>query len=308
MGKRVIHNIRTISEYHKVMGLSKPEHPLVSVVNYGSITLPCKASMSFTFDFYTILLDKDFKGNMKYGQQSGDFEDGVLFFMAPGQVFEVELLSADPIDRSGLVLLIHPDFLWKTPLSKSIRQYEYFGYSVNEALFLSDKEQKSIQGIMEIMAQEYKNNIDKFSEPVILAQLELLLTYSDRFYQRQFITRKKSGHFILDRLESLLDEYFNKEHLSTKGIPTVQYIASSLNVSPGYLSSLLKLLTGKSTQHYIQDRVIDQVKDQLSTTDRTVSEIAYVLGFEHPQSLSRLFKAKTSLSPLEYKKQLGAPN
>jgi AraC-like DNA-binding protein len=306
MEKRVIHNIKTISEYHKVMGLPKPEHPLISVIDYESITLPCKASMSFTLDFYTILLDKYFKGRMKYGQQSGDFEDGVMFFMAPRQVFEVELLSTDPIDRSGWVLLIHPDFLWKTPLSRSIRQYEYFGYSVNEALFLSDKEQKSILGIMEIMAQEYKNNIDKFSEPVILAQLELLLTYADRFYQRQFITRKKSGHSIIDRLEHLLDEYFNEEHLSNKGIPTVQYIASSLNISSGYLSSLLKLLTGKSTQHYIQDRVIEHVKDQLSTTDHSISEIAYILGFEHPQSLSRLFKAKTSLSPLEYKKQLGA--
>ncbi|ACU60195.1 helix-turn-helix domain-containing protein [Chitinophaga pinensis] len=308
MEKKVVHSIKTISEYHRVMGLPKPEHPLISVVDYESVTLPCKASMSFVFDFYTILLDKDFKGNMKYGQQSGDFEEGVMFFMAPGQVFEVELLSADSINRSGWILLIHPDFLWKTSLSKSIRQYEYFSYSVNEALFLSDKEQKSIQGIMEIMAQEYKNNIDKFSEPVILAQLELLLTYADRFYQRQFITRKKSGHFILERLESLLDEYFNQEHLSTKGIPTVQYIASSLNVSPGYLSSLLKLLTGKSTQHYIQDRVIEHVKEQLSTTERSVSEIAYVLGFEHPQSLSRLFKAKTNLSPLEYKRQLGASN
>ncbi|GAA3919443.1 helix-turn-helix domain-containing protein [Chitinophaga oryziterrae] len=308
MEKRVIHNIKTISEYHKVMGLPKPEHPLISVIDYESITLPCKASMSFTLDFYTILLDKDFKGRMKYGQQSGDFEDGVMFFMAPRQIFEVELLSTDPIDRSGWVLLIHPDFLWKTPLSRSIRQYEYFGYSINEALFLSDKEQKSILGIMEIMAQEYRNNIDKFSEPVILAQLELLLTYADRFYQRQFITRKKSGHSIIDRLEQLLDEYFNEEHLSNKGIPTVQDIASSLNISPGYLSSLLKLLTGESTQHYIQDRVIEHVKDQLSTTDHSISEIAYILGFEHPQSLSRLFKAKTSLSPQEYKKQLGASN
>jgi AraC-like DNA-binding protein len=308
MEKKVVHSIKTISEYHRVMGLPKPEHPLISVVDYESVTLPCKASMSFVFDFYTILLDKEFKGNMKYGQQSGDFEEGVMFFMAPGQVFEVELLSADPIDRSGWILLIHPDFLWKTPLSKSIRQYEYFGYSVNEALFLSDKEQRSIQGIMEIMAQEYKNNIDKFSELVILAQLELLLTYADRFYQRQFITRKRSGHFMLERLERVLDEYFHQEHLSTRGIPTVQYIASSLNVSPGYLSGLLKLLTGKSTQHYIHDRVIEHVKEQLSTTERSVSEIAYVLGFEHPQSLSRLFKAKTNLSPLEYKKQFGASN
>lgn len=301
MQNRVIHRITTISEYHKVMGLPQPEHPLISVIDYGAIQLPCKPSMGFMFDFYSILIDRDFKGNMKYGQHSGSFEEGVMFFMSPGQVFEVEAYDEETINRSGWLLFIHPDFLWKTALAKTIRTYDYFGYFVNEALFLSDKEEKTILALIANIVQEYSNNLDKFSGPVIIAQLELLLTYADRFYQRQFITRKKYGHSILDRLEVLLDGYFKNGELTRDGMPTVQYVAASLNLSAGYLSGLLKTLTGKSTQHYIQDRLIEHAKDQLSSTDQSVSEIAYGLGFEHPQSFSRLFKSKTSLSPLDFR-------
>lgn len=301
MQNRVINRIKTISEYHKVMGLPKPEHPLISVIDYGSIPLHCMSNKGYLFDFYSILIDRDFKGNMKYGQQSGLFEEGVMFFMAPGQVFEVEAFGEEPINRSGWLLLIHPDFLWKTALAKTIRNYDYFNYSVNEALFLTDKEEKSVVAIMENMAQEYRSNIDNFSGPVIIAQLELLLIYADRFYKRQFITRKISAHSILDRLESLLDEHFKNGELTVDGMPTVQNVAASLNLSAGYLSGLLKTLTGRSTQHYIQDRLIEHAKEQLSMTDQSVSEIAYGLGFEHPQSFSRLFKAKTSLSPLDFR-------
>ena len=301
MQNRVIHKVNTISEYHKVMGLPKPEHPLISVIDYGSIQLHCMANKGYMFNFYSILIDRDFKSNMKYGQRSGVFDEGAMFFMAPGQVFEVEDYNEIIAHRSGWLLLFHSDFLWKTGLAKTIRNYDYFGYFVNEALFLSDKEEKTVLAIMENMAQEYRNNIDKFSGPVIIAQLELLLTYADRFYQRQFITNKQSGHSILDRLEVLLDGYFKNREFSEEGVPTVQYIAASLNLSAGYLSGLLKALTGKSTQHYIQDRLIEHAKEQLSLTDQSVSEIAYGLGFEHPQSFSRLFKAKTSLSPVDFR-------
>lgn len=301
MQNRVIHRINTISEYHKVMGLPKPEHPLISVIDYGSIQLQCMANKGYMFDFYSILIDRDFKGHMKYGQQSGLFEEGVMFFTSPGQVFEVEAYGEETTNRSGWLLLIHPDFLWKTALAKTIRNYDYFGYFVNEALFLTEKEEKSVLTIMENMAQEYRSNLDKFSDPVIIAQLELLLTYADRYYQRQFITRKKSGHSILDRLEALLDGYVKNGALPVDGMPTVQYVATSLNLSTGYLSGLLKTLTGKSTKHYIQDRLIELAKEQLSTTDQSVSEIAYGLGFDHPQSFSRLFKAKTRLSPLNFR-------
>lgn len=300
MKNKVLHRIKTISEYHAVMGLPKPEHPLISVINYNDVVLPCKAEMSLMFEFYSILLDRNFKSKMKYGQQQGDFDEGILFFMSPGQVFEIDAEGL-PVNRSGWILLIHPDFLWNTPLAKNIRQYEYFSYAVNEALFLSEKEETTVIGVMQNMAQEYQANIDKFSEPVILAQLELLLTYADRFYQRQFITRKISNHTTLHRLEDVLNAYFNNEALATAGLPTVQYVAATLNISPGYLSGLLKTLTGQSTQQFIHDKLIEHAKEKLSTTNLSVSEIAYSLGFEHPQSFSRLFKAKTNFSPQEFR-------
>jgi AraC family transcriptional activator of pobA len=301
MQNRMIHRVNTITEYHKVVGLPKPEHPLISVIDYGAIDLGCKANRGYLFDFYAILIDRDFKGNLKYGQQAGIFEEGVMFFMSPGQLFEVEVYGEETAHRSGWLLLFHPDFLWKTALAKTIKTHEYFDYFVNEALVLTDKEEKSVLAIIENMALEYRNNVDVFSGPVIIAQLELLLTYADRFYQRQFITRKQAGHSILERLEALLDGYFKNGELLVGGVPTVQSVAASLNLSAGYLSGLLKTLTGKSTQHYIQDKLIEHAKAQLSTSDQSVSEIAYSLGFEHPQSFSRLFKAKTNLSPLDFR-------
>ncbi|THU40242.1 helix-turn-helix transcriptional regulator [Niastella caeni] len=192
-------------------------------------------------------------------------------------------------------------FLWNTPLAKTIKQFEYFDYTVNEALFVSEKEEVTVTGIIKNIEQEYRSNIGKFSQNIIIAQLELLLTYSVRFYQRQFITRKISNHKILHRLEAILANCFNSDTLAKKGLPTVQYIASALNVSPNYLSSLLKVLTGQSTQQHIHNKLIEKAKEKLSTTNLTVSEIAYELGFEHSQSFSKLFKSKTNLSPLQFR-------
>jgi AraC family transcriptional regulator, transcriptional activator of pobA len=205
------------------------------------------------------------------------------------------------LKRSGWMLLIHPDFLWNTSLAKTIKQYEYFDYSTHEALFLSEKEEATIISLMKNMEQEYRSNIDKFSQDIIIAQLELLLNYADRFYHRQFITRKIANHQILNRLEDVVNEYFNSDDLGKKGLPTVQYIAGALNVSPNYLSGLLKVLTGQSTQQHLHDKLIEKAKEKLSTSDLSVSEIAYELGFEHPQSFSKLFKSKTNVSPLEFR-------
>ncbi len=199
------------------------------------------------------------------------------------------------------MLLIHPDFLWNTPLAKGIKRYEYFDYSVNEALFLSEKEEATSTNIIQSIQQEYHANIDRFSQDIIIAQIELLLTYSERFYQRQFITRKITNHAILDRLEDLLTNYFNSDDLVEKGLPTVQFIAEALSVSPNYLSGLLKVLTGQSTQQRIHDKLIEKAKEKLSTTDLSVTEIAYELGFRHPQSFSKLFKTKTNLSPSAFR-------
>jgi len=221
--------------------------------------------------------------------------------MAPKQRLTIETPPGEQQDHTGWLLQIHPDFLWKTPLAKKIKQYGYFSYNVTEALHLSEKEEVLISGIMENIGQEYSASIDSFSQDIIIAHIELLLSYVERFYQRQFITRKIVNHKILTELESLLVGYFKDESLIQKGMPTVQFIAESLNISPNYLSRLLRSLTGQSTRQFIHDKVIEIAKEKLSTTDLSVNEIAYDLGFEHPQSFSKLFKNKTNVSPLQFR-------
>jgi AraC-like DNA-binding protein len=296
------YRIKTITEYHRVTGLPKPQHPLISVINIASIQRPpVDGWISLVMDFYSISLKRVLGAKMRYGQQAYDFDEGVMFFMSPGQVFGFEFDKNSTHIPSGWMILVHPDFLWNSPLAKTIKQYGYFDYSVNEALYLSDKEESMINGIVQFMEMEYHSNIDKFSQPVIIAQLELLLTYADRFYQRQFLTRKIANHQILSRFEDILTEYFNSDVLATKGLPTVGHIAGELNVSPNYLSEMLKVLTGQTTQQHIHEKLIDKAKEKLSTTSLSVSEIAYELGFEHSQSFSKLFKSKTNVSPLEFR-------
>ncbi len=304
MNNHKLFRFSTIAEYHRAAGLPKPAHPLISVVNMNDITLPvAEIPFSLIFDFYSVSLKKIQHAKFKYGQQTGDFDEGVLFFMSPGQLFGID----SPIDTTkvqkpeGWMILIHPDFLWNTPLAKTIKKYEFFSYSVNEALYLSDKEENMLTTIADLIEQEYHTNIDRFSQSVIIAQLELLLTYSERFYQRQFITRKIASHELLTRLEDYLTKYLNSGALAKTGLPSVTQIAENLNISPGYLSGLLKSLTGQSTQQHLHDKLIDLAKEKLSTTSLSVSEIAYELGFEHLQSFSKLFKIKTSLSPMEFR-------
>jgi AraC-like DNA-binding protein len=295
--------IKTISEFHQFRGLAKPEHPLISVVDYSTIKDDAnEAELSWILDFYSISVKRTSLTKIKYGQQQYDFDEGFMFFMAPGQVFSIKRDPDSIAKHTGWILLIHPDFLWHTPLAKTIQNYEFFDYSVNEALFLSEKEENIIDNIVQNIHQEYRSNIDTFSQNIIISQIETLLNYSERFYQRQFITRKISSHKILDSLETLLADYFNSEDLITKGLPSVQHIADELNVSPGYLTGLLKVLTGQNTQQHIHERLIGKAKEKLSTTQLSISEIAYELGFEHSQSFSKLFKSKTSLSPLEFRK------
>ena len=294
--------IKSITEFHRLRGLPKPEHPLISVVNLETVdSSGSHESNSLILDFYSISIKRCLLTKFNYGQQEYDFDEGVMFFIAPGQVFGIEVEPNSTPKKSGWVLLIHPDFLWNTVLAKTIKQYGYFDYSVHEALFLSDKEETAIMGIMQSIEQEYQSNIDKFSQSIIISQIETLLNYSERFYQRQFITRKITNHKILNRLEDMLTAYFNSDDLVNKGLPTVQYIAEALNVSPNYLSGILKVLTGQSTQQHIHHKLLEKAKEKLSTTDLSVSEIAYELGFEHPQSFSKLYKTKTNLSPLEFR-------
>ncbi|MBS1601912.1 MAG: helix-turn-helix transcriptional regulator [Bacteroidetes bacterium] len=297
-------HFHTITEYHRAAGLPNPAHPQISVVHMEDLTRPLGGSpFSVVYDFYSISMKRVSNVKFKYGRQASDFDNGVLFFMSPGQVFGVEFEAGEVMHHpEGWMLLVHPDFLWHTPLARSIRQYEFFGYSVYEALYLSDKEEAMLTDIVRNIEQEYQTHIDRFSQAVIIAQLELFLTYSERFYQRQFITRKKASHEILARLEQLLAGYFNSGALAEKGLPTVAYIAENLNISPGYLSGLLKSLTGQNTQQHLHNKLIELAKEKLSTTNLSVSEIAYELGFEHLQSFSKLFKTKTSQSPLEFRR------
>lgn len=298
------YHINTISEFHQLAGLSRPEHPLISVINLEDVKrLPGNTHASLMLDFYTISLKRHCNGNFKYGQQQYDVQGGVMYFMAPGQIFSPPTKNegTNTAKMSGWGLYIHPDFLWNTPLAGGIKKYEYFNYSVNEALYLSEKEEDTIIILMQNIQTEYFANTDKFSQDIIISMIEVLLNYADRFYHRQFLTQKIENHQMLDRLENLLTSYFNSTDLLTLGLPSVQFIAEKLNISPNYLSSLLKIWTGRNTQQHIQDKMIEKAKEKISTTELSVSEISYALGFDHPQSFSRLFKAKTGLSPLAFR-------
>ena len=297
------HRIKTISELHRFMGLPRPEHPHISVINLETVhRLAGKNPGSRVFDFYSISLKRHCDRKFKYGQQLYDFHEGVMYFIAPGQVFE-RIIDDGKTESpmSGWALYIHPDFFWNTPLAKAMKKYEYFDYAVNEALYLTEREEAIIIGLMQNIQTEYFANTDNFSQDIIISLVEVLLNYSDRFYHRQFLTRKIENHQILDRLEDILSGYFNSDELLIKGLPSVQHIAEKLNISPNYLSSLLKVLTGRNTQQHIQDKMIEKAKEKISTTELSVSEISFALGFEYPQSFSRLFKAKTGLSPLEFR-------
>lgn len=298
----MIHKVNSVSEYHKLAGLPKPEHPLVSLVDYGQVRYQTETEQITVMQGnYTIAMKRGVQGKMRYGQQPYDFDEGLMSFVAPGQVITVKANYEDAEKPSGWILLIHPDFLWNTPLAKKIKEYEFFGYEINEALFLSEKEEQSMIRIMKNIQEEYHQNIDEFSQDIIISQIETLLNYAQRFYQRQFITRKISNHEILGKLDHLLTEYFQQDNLASIGLPHVHDIANQLNVSPNYLSSLLKVLTGQNTQQHVHEKLIEKAKEKLSTTQLSVSEIAYTLGFEHSQSFSRLFKSKTNQSPLEFR-------
>jgi AraC family transcriptional activator of pobA len=300
MNNNQVQRVKTISEYHKSRGLSTPLHPLISLIDYRSIKHSSEINkVSWVQDFYLIALKKNLDGKFQYGQQHYDFDEGTMFFIAPGQVYKIKINQELP-DKSGWMLLIHPDFLWPTSLAKSIKNYAYFSYSVGEALFLSDQEEMTVLGIVENIKRECQNNIDQFSQQIIVTQIESLLSYADRFYHRQFLTRKIANHQILEKLEALLNEHFTNKD-SQKGLPTVNGLAERLNFSPDYLSSMLKVVTGLNTQQHIHEKLITKAKENLSTTHLTVTEIAYELGFEHSQSFSKMFKGKTNQSPLEFR-------
>lgn len=299
--------ISKISEYHVFANLSAPKHPLISLIDFSKVEFPKQLKgLKLIQEYYTIGLKRNVPYKLFYGQQEYDFNEGLMTFLAPNQVMSMERNPNIFLDKklkpSGWLLLIHPDFLWNTTLAKSIKKYEYFGYDINESLFLSEDEEKRMIEILKNIEKEYQSNIDKFSQKIIVSQLELLLNYAERFYERQFITRNKSNHQLLEKVETLLSTYFNQNNLIELGLPSVENISKELHLSSTYLSSVLKSITGMSTQQHIHNKLIEKAKEKLSTTSLSINEIAYNLGFEYPTSFNKLFKRKTEMSPMEFRK------
>jgi len=279
--------------------LPAPSHPLVTLINYDNIQLNAfEKGEKICMDFYKISFKTDFTGQVKYGQGYYDFEEGGLAFLNPRQIVTS---SEDENSYEGFSLFFHLDFIRNYPLANTINQYGFFSYSVNEALFLSSKEKQVINELFKTIRTELNNNIDAYSQDVLVTQIELLLTYSNRFYNRQFITRKAINNDVVAQLDDLLNTYFENQTSLVNGLPTVQLISEQLNTSQRYLSDLLRSLTGLNTQQYLHEKLIEKAKEKLATTTSSVSEIAYQLGFVHPQSFNKLFKRETNLSPLEFR-------
>ena len=287
---------KNISELMRGMGMPKPLHPLVAVVDYDISKISREnAGRSFLIDFYKVSFKKEFKGQVKYGQGYYDFEEGGLAFLAPNQLVT---LSGEEGVYDGYTLYFHADLIRNYQIGRNIDQYGFFGYGVNEALFISDKEKAVIAGLFESMIVEIENNIDAFSQDVLVSLIELLLNHSNRFYNRQFLTRKAQHNNVISAMDRYLKSRFAAD---SEGIPTVQELATYLNMSPRYLNDMLKTLTGQNAQQHIHVSLIEKAKEMLITTDANVSQIAYELGFEHPQSFNKLFKSKTELSPNAYR-------
>jgi AraC family transcriptional regulator, transcriptional activator of pobA len=288
------YKFESLTDFHRMFGLQKPLHPMISFIDIKEIKiLPKELPTSIVLNFYKIAYKMNTCGKAKYGQNYYDFGEGGLVFTSPNQIFE----SPTSNQASGNLLLIHPDFFLTYPLAKKIKEYGFFSYAANEALYLSDKEKGTILSIFNIINDELESRIDDFSQDVIVSQIELLLN----FYKRQFITRKVANNDYLRKLEKILDDYFNNEELMMKGIPTVQYLSEHLHISSSYLSDMLRSLTGQNAQQHIHNKLVEIAKEKLSASNLSVSEIAYQLGFEFPQSFSRLFKTKTKLTPIEFR-------
>jgi AraC family transcriptional activator of pobA len=292
--------IQSIRQLHELLELPKPKHPLISVIDFSEIKCFADPTLeSVTYGFYCIALKENFNGVMKYGQQHYDFDDGTMTFFAPNQVVTTEI--RDDWALEGYWLVIHPDFIQGSALAKNIRQLGYFSYAVNEALHLSDEEKETITLLLADITRESKLATDSFSQPIIIKQIELLLSYCDRFYHRQFLTRKQAGNDYLSHFEQLLNDYFDSPETNGSSIPSVSSFAEKLHLSANYLSDMLRSSTGQSAQQHIQQKLIDKAKALLSSTELSVSEIAYRLGFEYPQSFSKLFKNKTSKTPKKFR-------
>lgn len=296
--------LSTVTEYTRFYGLPAPAHPLLTVVNLSTLNdvPPGVATTPVVQQLYTVSLKRNLGcAALQYGQQTYDFGEGVMSFLAPGQGCWANY-DEIPDDASGWMVVFHPDLLSKYPLGKKIAGYGFFSYQLHEALHLSAQEETLLGNLVDTIRDENERSIDSFSEEVIVSQLDLLLTYSNRFYHRQFVTRRTVEHDTLSRFEALLFAYFQKDEMQP--LPSVQYFADALNLSPSYLSDMLRALTGQNTQQHIHQALIEKAKRILLGTSLSVKETAYQLGFEYPQYFSRLFKKKTGLTPVEFRAEM----
>ena len=295
-------HLNTISDLFKLFRLDKSiQHPLVAVVDFSSVEEHISSATKITGDFYSIMFKNYSRNNIKYGRNLVDFQNGSLICMSPNQIIEMDNDIEVSENMLGWGLYFHSDLIRSTSLGSKMKEYHFFSYEISEALHLSDKEKHILYDCVLKIQTELKENIDGHSQNIIVSTIELLLNYCSRFYGRQFITRKAINHDILTRMEQLLNDYFEQEQTLQKGLPSVEYLAGKLNLSPRYLSDILRSLTGQNAQQHIHEKLIEKAKDYLTATNLSVSEIAYQLGFEHSQSFSKLFKAKTRLSPLEFR-------
>ncbi|WP_198171484.1 AraC family transcriptional regulator [Mucilaginibacter aquatilis] len=290
----------TVSDLMQRLALAPPMHPLIALVNYDRQQISLSdAGKWFMLDFYKITFKRTFQGSVKYGPGSYDFKEGGMAFLGPGQVVQ---MSGDQNDYEGYALYFHPDLLAHYPLAQGIKQYGFFDYTVAEALFLSAKEKQVIVTVFEAIGLELENSIDQFSNDVLVAQLELLFNHSNRFYNRQFQTRTPTHHELIAKMNAwIYDQLDNGEKL-INGLPSPQDIAAYLNVSQRYLSDMLRSMTGMTTQQHIHLALIEKAKTLLNQTDLNVAEIAYQLGFEHPQSFNKLFKQRTNSTPVQFRR------
>ncbi|MBB6130596.1 helix-turn-helix domain-containing protein [Mucilaginibacter lappiensis] len=292
-------HIKSLHQYYAAASLRKPRHPLISIYNFKEMPqLAVPEALRFTLDFYVITIKYNCTCKSTYGQTSYDYDEGVMGFFGPKQVLGIE--RELPTPENGWCLTFHPDLLNGYELGKKIRDYDFFSYSVNEALILSEDEERDMEELFQKVKKELERPIDRFSQDVVIAQLGLLLTFSNRFYNRQFITRKPLNNQLLSQFDELLNTCFQND-VGRQHLPTVTSLAEKLNLSSKYLSALLKQLTGLTAQQHIHEKIIQIAKQELSTTNITVSEIAYKFGFDYPQSFSKLFKNKTNMSPLEFR-------
>ncbi len=297
-------HFKTLSAYLDYLELPGPEHPMLSVFSaIGDGFLPCpkESSPPITNDCYSISLKKIVKGDLNYGRTKYDFTNGALIFIAPRQILQWD--ESVVYDQKGFSINFHEDFLKGTELANQIKKFGFFSYSANEALHLSPKEEKQIESIVENIDIEYQNNQDEFSKDIIISQLSTLLKYANRFYERQFLNRKELSNDLLEQFNKHLSAYFESGQLEEKGIPSIEEIAEQLSVSQRYLSDTLKKETGKTSTEHLQLYLIDEAKNILLNPNKTISEVAYELGFEYPPYFSRLFKKKEGISPSAYREK-----